>query len=110
MVDLLTIMRYLLNAFKGKSMLRLYYTATTMTVIPEDTNNTEKKSYKKNKKKLVKVLSTKLSIEDYNEFAILTKLAYQDGQIKRPAPSELLRLMIVYLTNACRNEITKGFI
>jgi hypothetical protein len=81
-------------------MLRLYYTATTMTVIPEDTNNnTEKKSYKKNKKKLVKVLCTKLSIEDYNEFAILTKLAYQDGQIKRPAPSELLRLMIVYLTN-----------
>lgn len=42
MVDLLTIMRYLLNAFKGKSMLRLYYTAMTMTVIPEDTNNTEK--------------------------------------------------------------------
>jgi hypothetical protein len=78
--------------------------------IPEDTNNTEKKSYKKNKKKLVKVLSTKLSIEDHNEFAILTKLAYQDGQIKRPALSELLQLMIVYLTNACRNEITKGFI
>jgi hypothetical protein len=50
-----------------------------MTVIPKDTNNTEKKSYKKNKKKVVKALSTKLSIEDYNEFAILTNLAYQDG-------------------------------
>jgi hypothetical protein len=31
------------------------------------------------KKKLTKVLSTKLSIEDYNSFLILTKLEYQAG-------------------------------
>ncbi len=36
----------------------------------------------KNNMKLSKVLSTKLSIEDYNEFLILTKLEYQAGLIK----------------------------
>jgi hypothetical protein len=32
-----------------------------------------------NNKKLSKVLSTKLSIEDYNSFLILTKLEYESG-------------------------------
>jgi hypothetical protein len=36
----------------------------------------------KNNKKLSKVLSTKLSIEDYNAFLTLTKLEYQGGLIK----------------------------
>ena len=35
-----------------------------------------------NNNKLSKVLSTKLSIDDYNAFQILTKLEYQAGLIK----------------------------
>ena len=35
-----------------------------------------------NNKKLSKVLSTKLSIDDYNSFLTLTKLEYQAGLIK----------------------------
>ena len=38
------------------------------------------------KKKLTKVLSTKLSIEDYNAFLTLTKLEYEDGLIKEESP------------------------
>jgi hypothetical protein len=41
-------------------------------------------------KKLSKVLSTKLWIEDYNAFVILTKLEYEAGLIKEQSPSELL--------------------
>ena len=33
-------------------------------------------------KKLTRVLSTKLSIEDYNGFQMLTKLEYEAGLIK----------------------------
>jgi hypothetical protein len=36
------------------------------------------------KKKLTKVLSTKVSIEDYNLFQILTNNAYQLGMIEEP--------------------------
>ena len=36
----------------------------------------------RNNKKLSKVFSTKLLIEDYNAFLILTKLEYQAGLIK----------------------------
>ena len=43
----------------------------------------------KNNKKLSKVLSTKLSIEDYNAFLTLTKLEYQAGLIKEESTSEL---------------------
>jgi hypothetical protein len=38
------------------------------------------------KKKLTKVLSTKLSIEDYNAFLTLTKLEYEAGLIKEQSP------------------------
>ena len=40
------------------------------------------------------MLSTKLSIEDYNAFLTLTKLEYEDGLIKEQCPSELLRFTI----------------
>jgi hypothetical protein len=36
-------------------------------------------------KKLTKVISTKLSVQDYNLFQILTNLAYQHGEIKLSA-------------------------
>ena len=48
----------------------------------------------KNNKKLSKILSTKLSIEDYDAFLTLTKLEYEAGLIKEQSPSELLRFTI----------------
>ena len=56
------------------------------------------------KKKLTKVLSTKLSIEDYNSFLILTKLEYEAGLIKDQSPSELLRFTIRRLLNQLHNS------
>ena len=48
----------------------------------------------KNNKKLSKVLSTKLSTDDYNLFLILTKLEHQAGLIEEESRSELLRSTI----------------
>lgn len=45
-------------------------------------------------KKLKKVLSTKLSIDDYKAFRILTNEAYRYGAIKEDAPSEMLRYIL----------------
>ncbi len=50
-----------------------------------------------NNKKLPKVLSTKLSIDGYNTFLILTKLEYQAGLIKEESTSELLRFTIHHI-------------
>jgi hypothetical protein len=58
----------------------------------------------KNNKKLSKVLSTKLSIDDYNEFVILTKLEYQTGLIKEGGTSELLRFTIRHILNQVHNQ------
>jgi hypothetical protein len=58
----------------------------------------------KNNKKLSKVLSTKISIEDYNAFLILTKLEYQGGLIKEESTSELLRFTIRHILNQLRND------
>jgi hypothetical protein len=57
-----------------------------------------------NNKKLSKVLSTKLSIEDYNAFLILTKLEYQAGLIKEESTSELLRFTIKHILNQVHNQ------
>jgi hypothetical protein len=57
-----------------------------------------------NTKKLTKVVSTKLSIEDYNLFQILTNLAYQHGEIKEATQSELLRYIIVQSVNELRSK------
>jgi hypothetical protein len=46
------------------------------------------------KKKLTKVLSTKLSNEDYKVFRILTNYAYRWGRITHDSPSEMLRYII----------------
>lgn len=56
------------------------------------------------KKKLSRVLSTKLSIEDYNAFLTLTKLEYEAGLIKEQSPSELLRFTIRRLLSQLRNN------
>ncbi len=62
-------------------------------------------SNQRNNKKLSKVLSTKLSIEDYKAFQILTKLEYHAGLIKEPNPSALLRFTIRHiLVNQLHNN------
>jgi hypothetical protein len=58
----------------------------------------------KNNKKLSKVLSTKLSIEDYNAFLTLTKLEYEAGLIKEQSTSELLRFTIRHILNQVHNQ------
>jgi hypothetical protein len=45
-------------------------------------------------KKLKKVLSTKLSIDDYKVFKILTNQAYRYGAISKDSPSEMLRYIM----------------
>jgi hypothetical protein len=50
-----------------------------MTMLSKEENDKQGKSNKKNNdKKLAKVLSTKLSMDDYNEFTILAKLVYEE--------------------------------
>jgi hypothetical protein len=51
------------------------------------------------RKKLTKVLSTKLSIEDYNRFEKHTNYAYQAGIIEEPETSKLLRYIVTYPFN-----------
>ena len=58
----------------------------------------------KNNKKLSKVLSTKLSTDDYNAFQILTKLEYQAGLIKEESTSELLRFTIRHILNQVHSQ------
>jgi hypothetical protein len=47
-------------------------------------------------KKLIRVLSTKLSIEDYDRFQKYTNNAYRDGTISKPCVSEFLRYIVTY--------------
>jgi hypothetical protein len=58
----------------------------------------------KNNTKLSKVLSTKLSTEDYNAFVILTKLEYEAGLINEESTSELLRFTIHHILNQVHNQ------
>jgi hypothetical protein len=56
--------------------------------------NREKGNETKRRKKLEKVVSTKLSIEDYNRFHKFTNLAYMGGFIDEPYISMFLRYVI----------------
>lgn len=47
---------------------------------------------------------TKLSIEDYNLFLILTKLEYQAGLTKEESTSELLRFTIRHILSQISNN------
>ena len=57
-----------------------------------------------NNKKLSKLLSTKLSIEDYDALVILTKIEYEAGLIKEQSPSELLRFTIRHILKQVHNQ------
>jgi hypothetical protein len=55
-------------------------------------------------KKLKRVISTKLSIEDHKTFRVLTNLTYQYGGIKEDSPSEMLRYIISHLVELLCNQ------
>jgi hypothetical protein len=59
---------------------------------------------KDDNKKLTKVLSTKLSIEDYNVFRVLTNIVYQHKQINRDSPSEMLRFIVTPVLVGLRKQ------
>jgi len=69
--------------------------------MPADSISTRVKR-KDDSKKLKKVLSTKLSIDDYKVFRILTNQAYRSGAIKEDSPSEMLRYMITPVVDGFR--------
>jgi hypothetical protein len=50
-------------------------------------------------KKLTKVISTKLSAEDYNRFEKYTNSAYKAGMIEAPETSKFLRYIVTYPFN-----------
>ena len=51
---------------------------------------------KDDRKKLTRVVSTKLSVEDYNRFERYTNLAYEKGMIEEPETSKFLRYIVTY--------------
>ena len=59
---------------------------------------------KNDRKKLKRVISTKLLTEDYDKFRVLTNLAYQYGGIKKDSTSEMLRFIITSAVNELRNQ------
>jgi hypothetical protein len=66
-----------------------------------------KKRNDDNKKKLTRVISTKLSIEDDNYLQQVTTVAYRNGEIKEPTKSELVRFLITILLSGVRKEQEK---
>jgi hypothetical protein len=63
------------------------------------------KENSKNNHKLTRVVSTKLSIEDYDFLHRLTTLIYQDGRIKEPSKSELVRIFVTVSLASIRKEL-----
>jgi hypothetical protein len=61
--------------------------------------NVEKRHDDKYRKKLTKVLSTKLPIEDYNRFQKYTNDAYEARVIEKPEVSKYLRYIVTYPFN-----------
>ena len=68
-----------------------------MAIAASPTNRKTKEDDKT--KRLTKVLSTKLSIDDYNRFKKYTYYAYQAGIIEEPETSKLLRYIVTYPFN-----------
>ena len=67
-------------------------------------SNREKRSEDNRKKRLTKVVSTKLSIEDDKALQQVSTTAFQYGSIKEPTKSELVRFLITLLLYAIRKE------
>jgi ribonucleotide reductase beta subunit family protein with ferritin-like domain len=54
--------------------------------------------------KVTRVVSTKLSIEYYNELQTITNRAYRNKGINKPTISEFLRFMINHMLDEMRNN------
>jgi hypothetical protein len=65
---------------------------------------TEKTSNGGSKKKLSKVLSTKVTREDSGRFRVLTTIGYQNRVIKEDSPSEMLRFIITLALSHLQNQ------
>jgi hypothetical protein len=61
-------------------------------------------------KKLTKVVSTKLSIEDDILLQQVTTVAYGDGTIKEPTKSELVRFLVTLVLYGIRQEQEKLYL
>jgi hypothetical protein len=54
--------------------------------------------------KLARVVSTKLSIEYYNELQTITNRAYRNKGINKPTISDFLRFIIDHMVDEMRNN------
>jgi hypothetical protein len=63
-----------------------------------------------NKKKLTRVVSTKLSIEDDILLQQVTTVAYGNGTIKEPTKSELVRFLVTLVLYSIRKEQGKLYL
>ena len=70
------------------------------------TVTTGREQSNRDNKKLTKVLSTKLSIDDYNRFVIYSKTAHAQGIIDGPTPSRFLRYIASDLIEEVLHKIT----
>ena len=61
-------------------------------------------------KKLTRVVSTKLSIEDDILLQQVTNVAYGDGTINEPTKSELVRFLVTLVLYNIRNEQEKLYL
>ena len=68
------------------------------------TVTTGREQSNRDNKKLTKVLSTKLSIEDHKTFRILTNLTNQYGGIKEDSTSEMLCYLISPVVELLRKQ------
>ena len=71
-------------------------TEATSSVVKENSESNHK---------LTRVVSTKLSIEDYDFLQRLTTLVYQDGRNKELSKSELVRIFVTVSLSSIRKEL-----
>jgi hypothetical protein len=64
----------------------------------------DRKKRNDDSKRLTRVLSTKLSIEDFNLFRVMTNIAYQYKAINQDRPSEMLRFLVTPVVDGLRKQ------
>jgi hypothetical protein len=69
---------------------------------------TDKLKRNEDSKMLTRVLSTKLSVEDYNLFRVMTNIACQYKAIHQDRPSEMLRFFVAPVVDGLRKVMIKG--
>ena len=88
-----------------KASLALFHTMTAAAAASSYSPiDTEENNRRKNLRKLTRVVSTKLSVGDDDFLQQLTAIAYQDGSIKVPTKSELVRFILTLALSSIRKE------